>query len=88
MCVQIIDVKMMQYVYQELEIITIHVPVRMVFMALIVKLVYLKDRKIIFQNYSFTLEIDECKIISNGVESNPCLNNGTCYDLIDAYYCE
>lgn len=34
------------------------------------------------------IEVDECKIISNGMETNPCKNNGTCYDLIDAYYCE
>ncbi|CAF0745222.1 unnamed protein product [Brachionus calyciflorus] len=33
-------------------------------------------------------EIDECKINVNGVETTPCQNNATCYDLVDAYFCE
>ena len=37
--------------------------------------------KIDFLNYVFYVsEIDECA-------TNPCLNNGTCVDLLNSYYC-
>ncbi len=39
-------------------------------------------------NFAFKKEYNECQIEVNGVIRSPCLNNGTCYDLVDAYYCE
>ncbi|CAF0745239.1 unnamed protein product [Brachionus calyciflorus] len=33
------------------------------------------------------METNECIVTVNGVETSPCKNNATCYDLIDGYFC-
>jgi hypothetical protein len=72
---------------------TIRVAVRMAFMVIFVKLVCFKSFiKNLIKKFikwkKIKKEINECEIVVNGLKTTPCQNNATCYDLVDAYYCE
>ena len=37
----------------------------------------------------FVIEINECNITTGlNQYTSPCLNNGTCFDLVDGYFCQ
>lgn len=91
--VLITNAKMKLYAFHLVAVITIHAVVRMVFTVLIAKKVYYSFIILFYNNQSnlilyFNKEYNECQIEVNGVVKSPCQNNGTCYDLVDAYYCE
>ena len=82
------------YAFHLVVVITIHAVARIVFTVPIAKKVYIIHLLFYFYNNQINLilyfnkEYNECQIEVNGVVKSPCQNNGTCYDLVDAYYCE